>query len=106
MELRHLRYFVAVAEELHFSRAAQRLHISPPSLTEQIHDLERELGASLFIRTKRNVSLTDAGARFLEEARLTFGRRSTRRSWQSSPDVARRGASKSATPLLRLARGS
>lgn len=72
MELRHLRYFVAVAEELHFSHAAERLHISPPSLTEQIRDLERELGATLFTRTKRNVTLTDAGARFLEEARSTL----------------------------------
>jgi DNA-binding transcriptional LysR family regulator len=72
MELRHLRYFVAVAEELHFSRAAERLHLSPPSLTEQIQHLEQELGAHLFVRTKRNVALTDAGARFLEEARLTL----------------------------------
>jgi DNA-binding transcriptional LysR family regulator len=72
MELRHLRYFVAVAEELHFSRAAERLHISPPSLTEQIRNLEQELGAALLTRTKRNVALTDAGARFLEEARSTL----------------------------------
>jgi DNA-binding transcriptional LysR family regulator len=72
MELRHLRYFVAVAEELHFSRAAERLHLSPPALTEQIQNLEQELGARLLIRTKRNVALTDAGARFLEEARLTL----------------------------------
>lgn len=72
MELRHLRYFVAVAEELHFSRAAERLHISPPSLTEQIRNLERELGAALLTRTKRNVTLTDAGARFLDEARSTL----------------------------------
>lgn len=72
MELRHLRYFVAVAEELHFARAAERLHISPPSLTEQIKNLEQQLGARLLTRTKRNVALTDAGERFLAEARLTL----------------------------------
>jgi DNA-binding transcriptional LysR family regulator len=72
MELRHLRYFVTVAEELHFTRAAECLHISPPSLTQQIQNLEQELGARLFVRTKRNVQLTDAGTRFLEEARSTL----------------------------------
>jgi DNA-binding transcriptional LysR family regulator len=72
IELRPLRYFVAVAEELHFSRAAERLHISPPSLTQQIQNLERELSARLLLRTKRYVKLTDAGTRFLEEARATL----------------------------------
>jgi DNA-binding transcriptional LysR family regulator len=69
MELRHLRYFVAVAEDLHFSRAAERLHVAQPAVSEQVRKLEAELGARLLNRTKRTVSLTDAGAAFLVEAR-------------------------------------
>src|SRR5438093_7667533 len=69
MELRHLRYFVAVADALSFTKGAGKLHLAQPSLTRQIKDLEEEIGVRLLDRTKREVSLTEEGKSFLADAR-------------------------------------
>ena len=69
MELRHLRYFIGVAEEQHFGRAAERLHVAQPALSRQIQDLEREMGFLLFDRLPRGVRLSAAGKVLVSDAR-------------------------------------
>ncbi|MGQ3675152.1 LysR substrate-binding domain-containing protein [Xanthobacter sp. TB0139] len=93
MELRHLRYFVAVAEELNFTRAAARLNTAQPSFSQQIRDLEAEIGTPLLLRTKRRVELTDAGRVFLDEARLVLAQS------QRAITLARRAAQMEARKL-------
>src|SRR5690348_2951631 len=70
IEFRQLEYFVAVAEELHFGRAASRVHVTQPALSEQIRQLEETLDVQLFVRTTRSVRLTAAGRLFLKHARM------------------------------------
>jgi DNA-binding transcriptional LysR family regulator len=86
LELRQLRYFVAVAEEMHFGRAAQRLHMTQPPLSQSIQALEALLGTPLFARTSRSVTLTPAGAALLPRARQLL------HDAQALPDLARRAA--------------
>jgi DNA-binding transcriptional LysR family regulator len=87
IELRHLRYFIAVAEELHFGRAAQRLHLAQPPLSQQIRKLEEILGYPLFDRTSRSVALTAAGLVFLERAQRTL--RNVERDMEEARSVGR-----------------
>ena len=105
MELRQLEAFVAVATELHFGRAAERLHIAPPTLSELIHRLERELGTPLFTRTTRRVAITSAGAELLTRSRVILdeiaaAKAAIRRVAGGEAGTVRLGITPPAAPVL------
>jgi DNA-binding transcriptional LysR family regulator len=99
MELRHLRYFVTVAEELHFGRAAERLNMSQPPLSRQIQELEEELGFALFVREYHKVALTEAGKAYLTHARQILEQ--VARAKQEAAGIAR-----GLTGVLRVGHGA
>src|SRR5688500_9024956 len=93
MDVRQLRHFAAVAQTLHFGRAAERLNMTQPPLSQSIQALERELGAPLFVRTKRSVALTPFGEQWLVHVRTVLG------DLAALPDIARRLRDGEAGPL-------
>lgn len=104
MELRHLRYFTVLCEELHFSRAAARLHMAQPPLSQRIRDLEKELGVRLFDRARNGVRLTEAGALLLEHARPVLesadaAREAMRRVRPGTAGVLRAGVPPDTAPV-------